>query len=116
MSTKELAVILLLGHISSVVFIVMVLYRQLRILRGRPDSTLRIARIVLSTLAGTILVGNFIPITVDSLVLADVVVRNQPSAAGIVYATSNVVILVLSSASMLALYVIAEILARKDPN
>lgn len=108
MSTKDLALILLVGHITSAILIAMVLKKQLRILRGRPDTTLRHARQILSGLALTVLIGNFVPLTIDSLVLMNKVSRNHPTPVGVAYATSNVIILVLSAASVLALYIAAE--------
>lgn len=111
MSAKQLALILLVGHITSVILIAIVMKKQHRILRGKPDAELRHARQILSSMALTVMIGNFVPITIDSLVVVSKVTRAHPTSVGIAYATSNVIILVLSAASVLALYVAAEKLA-----
>lgn len=115
MSARELAVVLLVGHVSSVILVSLVVRKQLRIFKGTPDKSLRAGRITLTALALTVLIGNFVPIIIDSLVLIGPVKRAHPSPVGVVYATSNVIILLLSAMCVLALYIVAERLLKKEP-
>lgn len=113
MDTKTLATILLVGHIIAVVVILMVLHRQMKIIRSRPDPELHAGRMVLLFLALGALIGNFVPITIDILVLVGEVQRNNPQPVGILYATSNVFTLVWEAIAILALYLVAEKLLSK---
>lgn len=108
MNTKTLALILLTGHLMAVVLIARVLWRQLKIVRSRPDPQLRGGRIVLLVLALAGLCGNFIPLAVDILVLLNVVSRTKPNPVGVAYALSNVITLIVITGALLALYIIAE--------
>lgn len=109
-----LAVSLLIGHLIAVVLSVMVIFRQVKILRQRPDPTLRAGRIALFVLAVVITLGNFIPIAVDLAVIFDQHGRSSPSAIGIAYALSNVLTLISSAVALLILYIIAGRLADKE--
>lgn len=113
MSTKILALILLLGHVTAVALISRVLYRQLKILLTKPDPELREGRRVMFILALAGLLGNFVPISVDVLVLISIVQRHTPNPVGIAYALSNVITLIIISAAINTLYVVAEKLLRK---
>lgn len=113
MDTKTLAAILLMGHVIAVSVILLVLSMQIKILNGRPDRELHSGRMALLALALSMLFGNFIPIVVDILVLAGSVERNHPSPVGVMYALSNVITLILSATSVLALYIIARKLIKK---
>lgn len=113
MDSKTLAAILLIGHIAAVAVILLVLRRQIKILRSKPDPELRHGRMALLVLALGALFGNFIPITIDMLVLTGEVQRNAPQPVSILYATSNVLTLVWEAFAILALYVVAENLLSK---
>lgn len=110
---KVLAATLLLGHVLALVVVVLVLSRQIKILRGKPDPTLQIGRLVLLALAVVIGLGNLVPIAIDAAVILGSVTRAKPSHLGVLYALSNVFTLILSASAVLALYVIAERLAKK---
>ncbi len=113
MDTKTLAALLLIGHLVATVLMLLVFYRQIKILRQRPDPELRSGRLALFILAVAILGANFIPMAIDVLVIFGEVGRNRPSGAGIAYALSNVLSLVFSAGALYALYVIAERLVNK---
>lgn len=91
----------------------LVFYRQIKILRQRPDPTLRSGRAALFVLAAAILGANFIPMVIDILVIFGEIGRNRPSVVGVAYALSNVLTLVFSAGALYALYVIAERLVNK---
>ena len=114
MDTKTLAASLLVGHLMAVVLSLLVIFRQVRILRRRPDPALKSGRIVLFILAVVITLGNFIPIAVDVAVLVGEYGRAQPSAIGIAYALSNVLTLIAFAIALLALYIIADKLVNKE--
>jgi len=116
MNAKLLALTLLVGHVIAVGLISRVLWRQLKILRTRPDPELREGRRVLFILALAGLCGNFVPIGTDVLVMANVVHRQSPSPVGILYALSNVITLIIVTGAVQALYVVAEKLLRKSRN
>jgi hypothetical protein len=113
MSTKVLALILLVGHLTSVGLISRVLWRQLKIMLTKPDPELREGRRVMLILALTGLSGNFVPITVDVLVLVSIVQRHPPNLVGVAYALSNVITLIIISSAINTLYIVAEKLLRK---
>lgn len=108
MDTKALAVSLLVGHLIAVVLSLMVIFRQVKILRQRPDPALRAGRITLFVLAIGITLGNFIPIAADVCFLLGV---QLPAWIGIAYALSNVLTLIWSAVALLVLYIIAARLA-----
>jgi len=113
MDTKMLAASLLVGHLIAVVLSLLVIFKQVRILRRRPDPTLKSGRVALFILAVAVTLGNFIPIAVDLAVLAGGYGRTEPSAIGIAYALSNVLTLISSAVALLILYIIAGRLADK---
>lgn len=113
MDAKLLAAILLTGHVVAVIVTVLVLIRQVKILRGRPDPELQTGRMVLLALAIVIGLGNFIPIAIDAAVILGGVYRPHPSLFGIAYALSNVFTLIFSASAVLALYIIADKLFRR---
>lgn len=69
MPIKELAILLLIGHIGSVFFISFVLKRQWGLLKYPINKNLKHFRLTLFFLALAILIGNFIPIVIDALTL-----------------------------------------------
>lgn len=113
MGVKELATMLLTGHVIALIVTTLVLSRQVRILRSKPDPELQTGRLVLLALAIVIGLGNLIPMTIDAAVIVGVVPRTPPNAAGVLYALSNVLTLIFSASAVLALYIIADRLLRK---
>lgn len=105
MGTKTLALILLGGHVVVVVLTLLVVIRQIKIFRQRPDATLRVGRIVMSIFTGGVLLGNVVPILVEICFLSGV---QLPRYAGLAYALSNVLTMIVLTGAVLALYVIAE--------
>lgn len=108
MDVKTLAAMLLFGHVLALIVITLVLLRQVRILRSRPDPELQTGRMVLLALAIVIGLGNIIPIAIDTAVLLGEIPRAKPNLFGILYALSNVLTLTFSASAVLALYMIAE--------
>jgi len=113
MGVKELAAILLLGHLTALGVTILILWRQIKIIRGRPDPALQEGRLVLLGLAIIIGLGNFIPIAIDTAVMLGAVARAKPTVFGTLYALSNVFTLIFSASAVLSLYVIAERLLAK---
>lgn len=108
LSIKELAIMLFIGHIGSVVFILSVIRRQLALLRLPIDATMKNFRHVLLVLSMAIFVGNIIPIAIDGLTLF--VSTGRPAhvrLASIAYAVSNAVIELLSAFLIWKLYQLA---------
>ncbi len=108
MDAKFLAAVLLSGHVIALSVTLLVLGRQIKILRGKPNPELQTGRLVLLLLAVIIGLGNVIPITVDTAVILGGVIRAQPTVFGVLYALSNVLTLIFSASAVLALYVIAD--------
>ncbi|HJQ08007.1 MAG TPA: hypothetical protein VJ836_00835 [Candidatus Saccharimonadales bacterium] len=115
MDVKTLALLLLIGRVLSLVALVVVLRKQIRIFRSKPDPKLRAGRIVMLSFVLIILAGNLVPIGLDIAVLMDEIKRNTPSIAGIAYALSSNLNSLFLSYALLALYIIAEKLVTKGP-
>lgn len=108
MNTKQLAGVLLLGHLLSVVIVSIVLYKQHRILKDNPSPELHTGRMILLAFAVIILLGNIIPIAIDGAVIFGNIARNRPSGFGVAYSLSNSITALCSAGALLSLYVIAE--------
>lgn len=107
MDIKTIAAILLLGHIISASFMVLVVKRQLALSKLPIDPELLPFRKTLSRLSLAILIGNFIPIAIDilTIVTTDSLHREEtPSVAGVIYAFSNAVTAVISAYLIWTLY------------
>ncbi len=103
---KLLAGLLLALRLVAVSFLLLVIIRQLRLLR-RTETEYTAVRIVLITLVGITFIGQFIPIIIDtSTLLRDV--TGTPDGLLIAYALSNAITAVISSAGWWVLYRIIE--------
>jgi hypothetical protein len=107
MDTKTIALILLFGRLVSVMFIVLVIYKQFKLLHVR-DVSMRDQRRNLLFLSLVLFLGNFIPIVIDSLTLLSEVSRSKPTTAGVAYGLSNCGTSILSSFSLWVIYRYAE--------
>lgn len=108
MSIQELATILLIGHFGSMFFIGFVIKRQLTLFKIPTMKGLKHFRLTLFYLSMAILIGNFIPITIDTLSLFINIGRPQHvKLASILYAVSNALIEFLSAYLVWKLYQLA---------
>lgn len=108
MSIKMLAILLLIGHFGSVSFISFVIQRQVGLLKIPIEKELKHFRMTLFGLSLAILIGNFIPITIDTLTLF--INTGRPEHVrfvSILYAMSNAVIEFISAYLVWKLYQIA---------
>lgn len=108
MSIKMLAIFLLIGHFGSVFFIGFVIKRQVELFRVPTMKNLKHFRLTLFYLSLAILIGNIVPITIDTLSLFINVGRPQHvHFASILYAMSNALIEFLSAYLVWKLYQLA---------
>jgi hypothetical protein len=108
LSIKELAALLLIGHFSSMLFIIRVLYRQFRLFKIRTTVELNHFRKVLFTLSIVIMIGNVIPISIDILTLF--INLGRPThirLISVLYALSNAVVEFASAYLVWKLYQLA---------
>jgi hypothetical protein len=105
---KIIALTLLICRIVSVAFILAVLRKQWGLLKARNHVEVATLRKVLFYLAVVILVGQFVPILIDSATLLDQAKRNAPSALGIAYAYSNALTAMISSLLLWLVYRVSE--------
>lgn len=117
-SIEALAAMLLAFRITSMVFIVLVLLKQLRlmkipIVKEFDTPTIRRMRKVFFIIALVIFLGNFIPIAIDVLTLF--VETGRPARVQLIsigYAFSNSLVAMLSSIFIYALYWLADYTGR----
>ena len=107
MNIKVLATILLIGHTVSAGFIFFVLKRQLALFRLKIDPELVTFRRVLFFLSVAIFLGNFVPIGIDLLTIFSNLPRAKASPAGIYYAFSNMLVMMLSAGLIWTMYRLA---------
>lgn len=107
---KTLALVLLLGRIVSVVFISLVLWKQYKLLRlplEPPSKEINNFRKLLFILSCIILLGNVVPVVIDTLTLMspDSIGRN-PSipTISVAYALSNSATAAVSAFTIWLLY------------
>lgn len=113
MDTKTLATMLLVGRIITVVVILLVIYRQIKIARSRPDPSLRAGRVVLMSMSIVALLSNVVPVLIDIGVILGEIPRAKPTYYGIAYGLSSNLSTMFLSFGVLALYIIAEKLLKK---
>lgn len=106
MDIKIIAAVLLTLRLMSVAFLYLVLKRQVRYLRSKKEPELQNVRILLTSLTAIILLGQLVPILIDSVTLLDVVERSmsRPHPIGIAYALSNGTTAVVTSYLLYKLY------------
>lgn len=107
MDIKHVAAILLVGHIVSASFMLLVVRRQRALTKLPIDSDLLPFRRTLNRLSVAILIGNIIPILIDILTITahDSLRReDSPSGIGIIYGISNAVTAVISAYLIWTLY------------
>lgn len=114
MSIQTLAAILLIGRLTSVVFILMVLKRQLALFHHPIDDHIRNFRVMLFALACVIFLGNMVPILIDTLTVFSDVTRNNPSSIGIAYAFSNNITSLVASIFIWLLYRMAADIGSRE--
>ena len=120
MSIQLLATILLTLRLTSIIFISMVLWRQCKLFGTKinfdafPELTktqkknIYGMRIVLFVLASVILLGNIIPVAIDSVALLTEAISNPIlKHLGVLYAISNAVTSVVSAFMIWFLYKLA---------
>lgn len=108
MEAKTLAIYLLVGRIASLVVLGLILHRQIKIFRTRPDPELRNGRILMMVYAIGLILFNVIPILIDLGVIFADIPRNRPSGYGILYALDSNLGMLFASSALLTLYIIAE--------
>jgi len=105
---KTIALILLIGRAVSVTFIVLVLWKQWKLLRlplEPPSKEISNFRKLLFFLSCVILVGNFIPIIIDTLTLfVDTQRPAELHVISIMYALSNSFTAAISAFTIWLLY------------
>lgn len=89
MNIKTLAFLLLVGRLVSLVFLLLVLVRQVRLFKIPVSLQLNRYRMVLLIICIIGIVGTFVPILIDSLTLVSAVSRGTPQPIGVAYAFSN---------------------------
>lgn len=107
MDIKTVALILLLGHIVSAVFMLFVVRRQRELSKLPIDQELLSFRKTLNRLSVAILVGNIIPIVIDILTIYtynSLERESSPSMIGIMYAFSNAITAAISAYLIWTLY------------
>lgn len=107
MDIKDVALLLLLGRIVSVVFISLVIKRQLALFKKPIDPGLVGLRRTLFLLSLGVFVGNLIPIAIDILTIATASSlhrEDSPSIAGVTYALSNCVTASVSAVLIWTMY------------
>lgn len=106
MSVKLLASILLIGRLVSVVFISLVIRRQWTLFKSKIAPHLVSFRRNLFILSIVILLGQVVPIIIDTLAIyADVSKSSaSPSPIGVAYAVSNCLTSILSAIFIWTLY------------
>lgn len=109
MSIRLLAFILLLARLGSMTFIVLVLLKQWRLLQTPIEPYIQRFRKVLFALSVAILLGNLVPIFIDTLTLF-VETQRPASVKGIsiAYAFSNAITSFISSYLIWTLYRLAS--------
>jgi hypothetical protein len=102
---QTLAGILLAGRLVSVTFLVLVLIKQWRLLKLYVEPEIRGYRKLLFVLSCIILVGNFIPIVIDTATLFVETNRNpNVRSLSIMYALSNSATAAISAATIWLIY------------
>ena len=109
MDIKVLATILIIGHLVSVTFILLVLKKQYGLFKLSIDHNIKVFRRVLFFLSIAIFMGNIIPITVDGLTIFNHIQRstNHVNAVGLWYSMSNMLTAIFSSLLIWTLYLLA---------
>jgi hypothetical protein len=98
-----LAALLLTLRLVSVGFLLRVLWWQWHFVR-KNDSWLRDTRLTLFVMTIVLLVGNIVPIVIDTAALTGGYDRAQPPALGLLYAFSNAATSVAASAGLWFMY------------
>lgn len=107
MDIKTVAFILMLGHIVSAAFMLMVVRRQRALNKLPIDPELLPFRKTLNRLSMAILIGNILPILIDLLTIIahDSLKReDSPSVVGVTYAVSNCITAAVSAYLIWTLY------------
>lgn len=109
MDIRILAFTLLVGHLVSATFILLVIIKQIKLFRVRVQDGLRWFRLILFSLALAIFFGNFIPIAVDALTIFGSIKRstNHVNTVGIFYSMSNALVFALSALLIWVMYKMA---------
>ncbi len=109
MDLRLLSGLLLFGQIVSLVLIFLVLRTQRRVSKTAQNPELNGLRRVLFGLSLVIFVGNIIPIIINVLTLAEVIVRSTKTInlVGITYSVSNTLVAVASSVLVFMIYRLA---------
>jgi hypothetical protein len=118
MDIKHFAFILLLFRLGAVAFILLVIYKQLRLMRlplprgvkKSKDKNVRIVRYILFALSLIILFNQFVPIVIDILTITSDLKRSttQVNSIGILYALSNSMGAIFSAFTIWLLYKLAS--------
>lgn len=109
MDIRILATFLLVGHLVSAIFILLVIIKQTKLFKAPADDGLRWFRWILFVLALAIFFGNFIPIAVDALTIFGNIKRstNHVNAVGVFYSVSNALVFALSALLIWVMYRLA---------
>lgn len=106
MNIKVLAACLLVAHLISAIFMLLVIIRQYGLSKKRVQRELIWFRRLLFLLACGIFFGNFSPIFIDSLTALGSVTRStdRVNAIGVVYSVSNAFVFTLTAFLVWAVY------------
>lgn len=118
MDIRTIAIFLLVLRLISVVFMVLVIYKQLRLVRLPSTRYIRLTRVALLVLSIAIFLGNMIPIYVDWATAFAHLPRStdKVNSIGVIYALDNAFTAVMSSAALWAVYKLAAMAARAGEN
>lgn len=90
MDVKIIAVSLLILRLVSTIFLILVLRRQLHLIK-KTDTDLDSTRKLLFLLVFIALLGNIVPIIIDLITFLEPDSRSNPSPLGVLYAYSNAI-------------------------
>jgi hypothetical protein len=110
MDIRLLAVMLLIGRLTSLFFVVGVIRLQIKLMRAKAFPELRPLRRILFAMSIVFMTGTIIPIIIDVLTLLPIETgrATAPSAIGVAYVLSNNFAALISSMLLWGIYKVTE--------
>lgn len=108
MDIRDTAIVLIILRVLSVVFLLLVVRRQIRLIKANNPSDVQTTRIGLFALALTLLVGNIIPLIINIYSLCHGILVTHPSLPNELYSYSNAITAAIASGTFWLLYRLVE--------